>query len=260
MSRPPPQLPGRAAMLAEGEIVRDELFENRRGSCLFGTARFSCYGLLPTAWHLDLPAWSTQGGAPSIDRMSFPVAPGWEWISDWAVDMRGDVDADGWAYATSFRAREFTGMCSQAHYVCRRAWVRTRRRIPGWQPGNSASSASSLALSDSTSVSPNEVLILHIPTLVRACTLDRQKVDAVASSLAQLSAKDVVVPAYSVEAILNELEYDKSRLAAVKLLLPYLDKEGLIAALFHISFHSNRLDLLKSVEPDSFLQSYLVVA
>ncbi|KAI8609558.1 hypothetical protein BC830DRAFT_828524 [Chytriomyces sp. MP71] len=182
--------------------------------------------------------------------MSFPVPAGWEWVNDWSVDHRGDVDADGWAYAVSFRSREFSGVCTQAHYVCRRVWVRLRRRIPD----ANIDPAQASALADSA-------LILSIPTLVRACTLDRQKLDAVQSALTQLaSPKDsVVIPPYSVEAILNELEFDKSKLAAVKILLPMLDREGLVAALFQIGFHSNRLELLTEVEPDSFLHAHLTV-
>ncbi|KAJ3068858.1 hypothetical protein HDU98_008038 [Podochytrium sp. JEL0797] len=225
------------------DVVRDEVFENRRGCFLFDQLRFSAKKLLPT----DLPPWSTVSGAPTIDRMAFPVPSGWEWISDWAVDMRNDVDADGFAYAVNFKARDWSGTPTPSHYVCRRAWTRTRRAVKN----GSASLAP---------VDPDAAIVLQMPILVRSCTLDRQKVDIVASSLAKFTPNSrVLIPPYSVNAILQELEYDKNRMQAVKHMLPFLDKEGVVAALFQITHHCNRLELLEVVGKESFLNEFLTI-
>ncbi|KAJ3345077.1 hypothetical protein HDU83_004444 [Entophlyctis luteolus] len=232
-----------------------------RGCCLFGTPRFSPDALLPT----DPPPWASAAGSPAFDRMSFPVPSGWEWVNDWAVDMRHDVDSDGWSYATAFKSREWTGDPTQSHYVRRRVWTRNRarRRLTA-----SFSSASASAPSN-TAAAPTEdtalVLILRLPTLVRGCTLDRQRLDAIAGTLDNLrlisSSSPAIaletIPVYTVEAVLDTMLYDKSRLNAVKMMLPFLDKDGLVAAVFKITHHCNRRELLNSLEPESFLCSYL---
>ncbi|KAI9346528.1 hypothetical protein BDR26DRAFT_931888 [Obelidium mucronatum] len=248
--RPPPSLPARSetssnSSSSSAEVVREEVFENQRGCFLFEQRRFSAKKLLPT----DLPAWSTAGGAASMDRMSFPVAAGWEWISDWAVDLARDVDADGWAYAVSFRAREWLGAPAAALYVARRAWVRLRRKTPPHQAHAAAAAAHAAAAADA---------VLLLAPRVRSCTLDRQKVDAVAAAAALLPP-GARVPPYAVAAVLAELQYDKSRLQAVKLLLPFLDTEGAASAVFLITHHCNRLELLNVMGKDSFLNAFLTI-
>ncbi|KAJ3092149.1 hypothetical protein HK100_007009 [Physocladia obscura] len=253
---------------SNSEIIREELYENMRGSCLFGNVQFGAAGLLPT----DPPAWSTVTGAAAFDRMSFPVPSGWEWATDWAVDLRHDVDADGWCYAVSFRAREWSGSPAPSHYVRRRIWIRTRRRLSRLATAfsSSSSSISTMAISQQQSITTATTLnnnnnnddtaaILLLPTRVRGCTLDRQRLEAIDASLKALVSPATVdpVPVYTVEAVLSEMMFDKNRMLAVKLLLPFLDRDGLIAAVFKITHHCNRVELLAALPKDSFLQAYL---
>ncbi|KAJ3031313.1 UNVERIFIED_CONTAM: hypothetical protein HDU68_005055 [Siphonaria sp. JEL0065] len=178
--------------------------------------------------------------------------------------MGKDVDADGWAYAVHFRARDWAGAVSASHYVARRAWVRLRRQLQNnthhHQPINKHhlhNTNQQLQHENNPAVDQNEhVAVLKMAPLVRSCTLDRQKVDAVAACVAQLSPT-TRIPPYAVAAVLAEMQYDKSRLQALKHLLPFLDKEGAASAVFLITHHCNRLELLNALGKDSFLAEFL---
>lgn len=62
---------------------------------------------------------------------SFPLpTDDWEWITDWAADMRGDVDADGWQYFDCLTGRWRADRMSARNYVRRRAFIRTRSKQP----------------------------------------------------------------------------------------------------------------------------------
>lgn len=107
----------------------DILYENQRGSFLFGIPRFSASTLLPS----DPRPWQNAAfrTSPVSILNAQPPDPSWEWVwKNWYVDMSRDVDEEGWEYSFMFR-REFNwhGNHPWFHsFVRRRRWVRLRRR------------------------------------------------------------------------------------------------------------------------------------
>ena len=108
----------------------DILYENQRGSFVFGIPLYSQSSLLT----FDPSAWMTQ------DRRESPVNitnaqlpdPSWEWSwRTWYVDMSGDVDEQGWQYSFSFSSSQWHGSHPWFHsWVRRRRWVRLRHKVP----------------------------------------------------------------------------------------------------------------------------------
>ncbi|KAJ5989047.1 hypothetical protein N7481_004257 [Penicillium waksmanii] len=108
----------------------DILYENQRGSFVFGIPLYSQGSLL----NLDPSPWMTQ------DRRESPVNitnaqlpdPSWEWSwRTWYVDMSGDVDEQGWQYSFSFSSSQWHGTHPWFHsWVRRRRWVRLRHKAP----------------------------------------------------------------------------------------------------------------------------------
>jgi hypothetical protein len=107
----------------------DILYENQRGSFIFGVPRYSHSSLL----NFDPAAWMTQ------DRRASPVNitnaqlpdPSWEWTwKAWYVDMSGDTDEQGWQYSFSFSSSSWHGTQPWFHsFVRRRRWVRLRSKV-----------------------------------------------------------------------------------------------------------------------------------
>ena len=121
----------------EGRVVEEECFENQRYMPLRG---WSAESLLPT----DCQRWSTRSGAVDAEtlpefcaRARLGLPGGWDWLSDWAVDIREDgSDAQGWTYeqATEFFEYPFpkgSGTAGPLDFVRRRRWVRRRGRRSG---------------------------------------------------------------------------------------------------------------------------------
>lgn len=108
----------------------DILYENQRGSFVFGIPLYSQSSLL----NFDPSPWMTQ------DRRESPVNitnaqlpdPSWEWSwRTWYVDMSGDVDEQGWQYSFSFSSSQWHGTHPWFHsWVRRRRWVRLRHKVP----------------------------------------------------------------------------------------------------------------------------------
>lgn len=108
----------------------DILYENQRGSFIFGIPLYSHSSLL----NFDPSPWMTQ------DRRESPVNitnaqlpdPSWEWSwRTWYVDMSGDVDEQGWQYSFSFSSSQWHGTHPWFHsFVRRRRWVRLRHKTP----------------------------------------------------------------------------------------------------------------------------------
>ncbi|KAL9072676.1 MAG: hypothetical protein Q9157_005010, partial [Trypethelium eluteriae] len=122
----------------DADIVVDILYENQRGTFLFGVPFFSSNSLLqldPTAWQTcdptdhrspsdtvtdqpkSQPSPSTNSKSPQQKRAHQPLLrpspvditnaqvpdPCWEWgWPSWYVDMAHDVDEEGWEYSFSF--------------------------------------------------------------------------------------------------------------------------------------------------------------
>jgi hypothetical protein len=114
----------------------DVLYENQRGSFLFGIPLYSHSSLLnfdPSPWmnkeFKDSPVNITNAQLPD---------PGWEWAwKTWYVDMSYDVDEEGWQYSFAF-GKQFAwhGTHPWFHsFVRRRRWLRKRVRKYHAQPG-----------------------------------------------------------------------------------------------------------------------------
>lgn len=108
----------------------DILYENQRGSFMFGVPRYSHSSLL----NFDPAAWMTQdrrASAVNITNAQLPD-PSWEWAwKAWYVDMSGDTDEQGWQYSFSFSSSSWHGTQPWFHsFVRRRRWVRLRTKVP----------------------------------------------------------------------------------------------------------------------------------
>ncbi|KAI9143162.1 hypothetical protein BKA69DRAFT_1062590, partial [Paraphysoderma sedebokerense] len=110
----------------EREIVEsEEVWENQRGTTLFGKPKFSSKSLLPT----DRGPFSDVNGNFKLEKEKIQLpSPEWSWISDWAVDFSGDVDSEGWMYAFNFGNFPWSSNCGMTSYVRRRRWLRLRQK------------------------------------------------------------------------------------------------------------------------------------
>ncbi|EMC92545.1 hypothetical protein BAUCODRAFT_38615 [Baudoinia panamericana UAMH 10762] len=114
------------------DTVIDILYENQRGSFLFGVPRYSSASLLPS----DPKPWqNAQFRTSPVDIRNAQVPdPSWEWVwKSWYVDMSRDVDEEGWEYSWVFRTGNWGGVWHGNHpwfhsFARRRRWLRMRRR------------------------------------------------------------------------------------------------------------------------------------
>lgn len=119
-----------------GDTHVDELYENQRGSFVFGIPLYSSNSLL----NFDPPAWvdgSFRRSHVDVTNAQLPD-PGWEWSwRTWYVDMSGDVDEQGWQYSFSFHERfPWHGTHPWFYsFVRRRRWLRKRVRKHHHAPG-----------------------------------------------------------------------------------------------------------------------------
>ncbi|MCJ1308661.1 hypothetical protein MMC25_002314 [Agyrium rufum] len=114
------------------ECEYDILYENQRGSFIFGFPLYSAKGLL----NFDPAAWQTSAFKESpVNIMTAQVPdPSWTWAwKRWYVDMSHDVDEQGWEYSFSFRhGFSWHGTHPWFHsYVRRRRWLRKRVKVHG---------------------------------------------------------------------------------------------------------------------------------
>ena len=111
------------------ESAIDILYENQRGSFVFGIPLYSSRSLL----NLDPSAWQTSAFKDSpvnITNAQLPD-PSWTWDwNAWYVDMSHDVDEQGWEYSFSFRSGfSWHGSHPWFHsFVRRRRWLRKRTK------------------------------------------------------------------------------------------------------------------------------------
>jgi len=107
----------------------DELYENQRGSFVFGMPLYSSASLL----NFDAAPWvdgALRRSLVDVRDAQLPD-PGWEWAwRSWYVDMTGDVDEQGWQYSFSFHERfPWHGTHPWLYsFVRRRRWLRKRVR------------------------------------------------------------------------------------------------------------------------------------
>lgn len=113
----------------EGDVEIDILYENQRGSFVFGMPLFSSNSLL----NFDPAPWvNAYGNKSSVNITNAQLPdPSWEWAwSTWFVDMSQDVDEQGWQYSFMFQQRfAWHGTHPWFHsFVRRRRWLRKRVR------------------------------------------------------------------------------------------------------------------------------------
>lgn len=119
----------RSRRTRDGETEIDILWENQRGTYLFGRPYYSSQSLL----NFDPPAWTNVHGQPSpvdITNAQLPD-PHWEWSwKSWYVDMSMDVDEQGWQYSFMFQSRfPWHGTHPWGYsFARRRRWIRKRVR------------------------------------------------------------------------------------------------------------------------------------
>lgn len=113
----------------DGDAEIDVLWENQRGSFLFGRPYYSSNSLLnfdPTAWT------NVYGKSSAVDITSATLPdPSWEWAwKMWYVDMSLDCDEQGWQYSFMFQNRfPWHGTHPWPYsFARRRRWIRKRVR------------------------------------------------------------------------------------------------------------------------------------
>ncbi|RMD42053.1 hypothetical protein DV735_g3097, partial [Chaetothyriales sp. CBS 134920] len=116
----------------------DVLYENQRGSFLFGLPLYSHSSLM----HFDPAAWVTKDFKDSPVDITNAQVPDvtWEWAwKSWYVDMSDDVDEQGWQYSFAFGKNAiWHGNHPWFHsFVRRRRWLRKRVK-KGLRPYSSA--------------------------------------------------------------------------------------------------------------------------
>ena len=64
-----------------------------------------------------------------MTKDTFPARKGWQWISDWEMDINRAVDDQAWQYAIDDEQGPWVASERTLHVVRRRRWVRTRKRL-----------------------------------------------------------------------------------------------------------------------------------
>ena len=105
------------------DFLCDSVSENQRGTMRGRRPVFSSRFLMPTDW----PGFS-QDGKLSLELSLLQCGVGWEYVSDWIVDMNGPVNANGWMYAPNF-ASVFKSTWALGDHVRTRKWIRMRRVV-----------------------------------------------------------------------------------------------------------------------------------
>lgn len=113
----------------DGDSAVDVLYENQRGSFVFGMPLFSSQSLL----NFDPAPWVNAYGHSSSVNITNAQLPNlsWQWVwHTWYVDMSQDVDEQGWQYSFMFQDKfSWHGTHPWLHsFVRRRRWLRKRVR------------------------------------------------------------------------------------------------------------------------------------
>lgn len=112
----------------------ERVYENERYVPIAGWRKPS----LPT----DRYEFTDISGRERRPMESVELPAGWRWATNWRIDGEGDVDHEGWEYATDFRGFSWHAKNRKLRdFVRRRRWVRLRERVPVAQPLGSAGAA-----------------------------------------------------------------------------------------------------------------------
>ena len=117
-----------AVMTSAAATVVEEVYENQRRA--FPLSSTWKPPFLPTDRH----QWTNVSGeARGMEDVNRGLPVGWVWASEWRVDARPPLGADGWDYDVDFnwfgsRGRTPNPSPSMGHSVRQRRFVRERRR------------------------------------------------------------------------------------------------------------------------------------
>ncbi|KAI8870832.1 hypothetical protein GQ42DRAFT_134297, partial [Ramicandelaber brevisporus] len=105
------------------------VYENQRGIYLTSLPWFSAKLL----WKFDPPPWSSDSKSRILTDVGDYQTSDVMWVWDqpyWMIDMSGDVDEDGWQYASRFNSSNWNGGHKRRFksLVRRRRWIRLKRR------------------------------------------------------------------------------------------------------------------------------------
>ena len=204
----------------------DLVYENERGSILFKNARFSKRSLLPT----DPSPYSDSKVNPVVDMKYYICPPGWEWISEWIIDMK-DTDDEGWSYNSSFS--NLSGWSSalpmnQVSAVRRRKWIRMRKVT-----GNVVTQSLE-KLNDAEGVIK----------LVQQKRNDREKLTEIGKLI--LDCKWIETSLMC--AMVSQLDFQSSKLKALLLVAPAVSEAGAASLYLQcLDYFSDKLELMKSM-------------
>ena len=219
------------------EILMDSIYQNERGFKEQSKWSFSKKQLLPT----DPSPFSTLENKFSVDIRFITPPPSFTWVSDWMLDLNGNVDEQGWSYATSFKGVWESNVPPKATVVVRRRkWTRMRRIITTTMPGV-LNKADKMSGKDDGISSVNDATVTE---LVQREDIDRKRIDALRKVI-----NDTTMTAEVIGAILEEFDYEGSRLDACILFKNILkqDQRLLLVAINSLRFYSDRKALVDIV-------------
>eukprot|EP00128_Syssomonas_multiformis_P006666 Colp12_sorted_trinity150504_noHs@346 len=98
--------------------IEEYVWENQRYFPLVGWSD----KLLP----VDRYPWSDETGFEARTLHDGLPSADWVWQGDWRVDMRGDVDQEGWQYSTNWQKGGWNSRASLVSYLRQRVWTRSR--------------------------------------------------------------------------------------------------------------------------------------
>ena len=64
-----------------------------------------------------------------MTKDTLPLRKGWQWISEWEIDLNRAVDDHGWQFSIDADEGAWAASERTIHVVRRRRWVRTRQRL-----------------------------------------------------------------------------------------------------------------------------------
>ena len=226
--RPTSNASGTAEQRQSKQLVCEGMVENQRGALISGVSVFSQQALLPT----DFPEYSDEKGGIVAGMRLLQCPKGWHWTSEWMVDKNGDVDVDGWRYATEFRSDKWLGRVKPTHYVRMRKWIRMRR-AKGVESVTSATMESPM----------DESVDNKAMSLMQMARIDRDVLKELQAHLGTSSA--ISEPLVSLA--MSLLKHECSKLKAALMIGPRLNNQQIaIAVLTQLKFYSDKLQFLRS--------------
>ena len=106
--------------------VNGELVPAWEVSCYENQRYYPLLGWTDTLLPGDPFPWSDHSGRLSVERYSFPLPHGWQWVSDWKIDTEAfQADHQCFQYAPKWETK-FHKRQSTLDLVRRRKWVRRR--------------------------------------------------------------------------------------------------------------------------------------